>query len=1163
MPQIAILAAIEVGLAVAQYALTPKDGKQQPVDRGKAGDLRFTLAQEGEPLPYVFGRRVRIAGVMVDFGRTKELKSSSPGSSGGKKGQGGTAPTTNYSYTKTFAIAFTANEIKSFRQVKEDDTIILDLIPENATSNFYEGEDSGNTFTAPTSVVAYANASNGYEVTLQSPGTGAVQFNSVLSNVAGTRTLVIYYRNDVDTDIQLTVNGGSPATYTLANTGGTEYATREIDITCIEGANTIKIKNAHTTHNLGIDRIYLFGGLPSTDDFKPRRTGAIADISYPGDLDDPSEFYDDAPYPGVDGVATGQLSTNGQAPFEFFMGKSDQPQSSILMSLPGRDSTNTPAYEELSLFVTQNYHLSEGRQTLGNITAELEPKLQYVDEILTFLYLLDGYTEDQFDFSAGAALLEEGFIYDRRDALTPYVAALGEAHGFDIIPIDGKCVLVMRGGASVISIPEEEMYGREEGEDIPKGPISTSHTPQIDVPNSVDVIYLDPSSTKEFHTADRRVARQIGNSLDPDTLNLPLVREADAAIAIGKRYLYELKLRSKPKSFATGPRYRHLTPGDVIMAVTEQATEKLVLTSTQAAFTGLVKFQAVPAKGALYTQFGPANPADSEKPPVPHPANSFTIFADVPALRDADENQILTYVAMCGRGAGAWRGGRLFKETVAGSDEYDTKLVLAHPATAGVLVSDLAGVADPTAVDTTHSVVIDLFFDESLFESRVLADIQARFVNVIVIGSGVDAEIIQFTDATYSSGSFPYVKRVTLNGHLLRGCRGTIEGALAGSTAGTPVFLLTDAIGSFIEGVDQLGTSRNFKGVTVGQALDNAATTAYACAGYSARGPQPDASEFICNFEQVNGDALFEAARVKAKLASQQEGYEFQASVPGGGSFSSTRAAVVKPNQLQQATIWPATLPTTLATLTTPNFNFKGKVIANGGLYLQVFDEGGVGFPFDFSCNFQTNPIINLTLDDEDVIVEFQIPDDGTFIGKVGVAPASEGGIDGAHALWWESEGGLSISSGAPLPRSGYQIVPSDGSGTPNDIIYYAVPGDRLGIRLRTDGLPEFTLNQLGPTTRPLWTSPVPALKEPYFIVVQLGFVFPGGTDVTDWAGQVIGLHEFNLVRPNPEWRYIADAQKADNSGSLPSSIKARVRQLSFVAGAQPSAWTTKTFTRP
>lgn len=1145
MAEIAILAAIEIGLAITQYALTPKGGKQQPVDRGKQGDLRFTLAAEGEPYPYVFGRRVRVAGVMIDCGRTKELKTSSPGSAGGKKGQGGTPPTTNYSYTKTFAIAFAANEIKSFRQIKEDDTILLDLLPENAASNFYEGEDAANTFTAPTSVEAFESASNGFEITLQSPGTGAVQFNSVLSNVAGARELVIYYRNDTNTDIQLTVNGGSPATYTLANSSGS-YATRAINITCIEGANTIKIKNAHTTHNLGIDRIYLFAGLPSADEFNPRATGVIADISYPADENEPQAFYDYAPFPTVDGVVTGQLATNGQAPFELYLGKSDQPQSSILMSLPGRDSTNTPAYEELVTANFQNYHLSEGRQTLGNITAELEPKLQYLDEILDFLYLLDGYAENEIDFSAGADIVVEGFVYDRREALTPFVASLGEAYGFDIVPIDDKCVLVKRDGASVFTIPEEECYGREEGEGLPKGPISTQHNPLIDVPGSVDVQYLDPSSTKEFHTGDARYTRQLGASSDPDTLVLPLVMEREDAIAIGKRYLWEKKQRAKPKAFATGPRYRHLTPGDVGTVVTETATHRIVLTSTQAAFSGLVKFQAVPQRGALYTQFGPANPAGTERPPVPHPANSFTILADVPALRDIDENLILTYVVMCGRGTGKWRGGRLFKERVADSDEYDPIVVSAHPATAGILAFDLDGVADPTADDTTNEVVIDLFFDESLFESRALGDIEGNFVNAIVIGSGLNAEIIQFADATYSSGTFPYMKRVTLDGHLLRGRRGTIEGALAGADAGTPVFLLTDAVSAFIENVDTLGTPRNFKGVTVGQAIDNAAEIEYACAGYSVRGPLPTGFDGI--YDPVSGDLLNECDRNPAKLGSQRELYEFQAAVPGNGDFSSVRSATVRSNQLQQTMIWPSTIPTSLGDV---GNNMNGRVIANGGIELVVVDggDGSTTMP-----DFQAVAAITPKLDDGDVLVEFQIPDDRMLLGRISVSPLSEG-FDGPHELFWSRN-----TVTAPLPLSGYEIVPSDGSGTPNDVIYEAVPGDRLGFLLRADGLPEFHLNYLGSTSRELWTSPVPALREPYRILVQGGLL--PGTSLTDWLGMKQGIHEVNIVRPNPEWRYIADAQKADNSGSLPTSIKARVRQLSFIAGGQPSAWVEDEFTR-
>jgi len=1130
-----ILAAVEVGLAVAQYALTPHGQKQQPVDRGRQDDLRFTLAAEGTILPYAFGRRVRMAGVLIDYGRTKEIKTSSPGSSGGKKGQGGSPPTTNFSYTKTFAIAFTANEMKSFRQIKEDDQIILDLIPENATSNFYEGEDSSNTFSGHTQVNAFANASNGNEITLQAIATnGAVQFNSVLSNVAGTRTLVIYYRNDVDTSIELTVNGGTPATYTLANSGNTFYSTREIDITCIEGLNTIKIKNLHTTHNVGIDRIYLFAGLPSTDDFNPRKTGVIADISYPSDQNDPSAFYDLAPYPSTSGVVTGNLATNGQVPFELFLGKADQPQSDILLALPDRNSDNTPAYEELSLFIAQNYVVTEGRQTLGNITAELEPKLQYLGEILTFLYLLDDYTADQIDFSAGANVLIEGFIYDRRDALTPFVAALGEAYGFDIVPIDGKCVLVMRGGASVITIPEDEMYGREEGQEIPHGPIKTEHNPQIDVPNSVDVIALDPSSNKEFHTADYRVTRQIGNSQDPDTLNLPLVLERDAAVAIGKRYLYELKLRSKPKSFATGPRYRHLTPADVITAVTQQATEKIVLTSIQAAFTGLVKFQGVPAKGALYSQTGPANPQDSEKPPVPHPSNTFTILSDVPALRDVDQNQFVTYVAMCGRGTGRWRGAHVFKEHVPGTDEWDRKISLAHPATCGVLVSNLTGVADPAAVDTTHSVVIDLFFDEGLFESRLLTDIQSRFVNVIVIGSGIDAEIIQFTDATYSSGTFPYTKRVTLNGHLLRGCRGTIEGALAGATAGTPVFLLTDAIGSFIESVDELNTPRNFKGVTVGQAIDNAVTIAYSCAGYSARGPLPTNFEGI--FDPSSGGLLEQWEGAKALNGSAREAYDLQMT---DSSFTTVkRAVVVSRNDLPTSLAWlNATAPSNVTTT----------LIDPGG-----FDDVYTGAsPASSKYAFTTGK----RGDGGDLLFEFQIPASGLIPREIMIYPETIGGgnSSGIYSLGWYRQ----AFSASPL--TGYAIKVDTQHNTVAGVsVYTAVAGDRLGVLLREDGRVEYYLNYLGRSSVPVYVSAKIAVDDDYIILVS-----NYGDSYSVVGSTPVGVRNANWVRPIPEFHYNAEAQKADNSGSLPGNIYARVRQLSFVIGGQPSAWVKGTFTRP
>src|SRR5438445_111389 len=126
MAHLAILASIEIGLAVAQYFLTPRP-KQQPIDKGKVNDLRFTIVEEGAFIPRVYGKSVRLGGNLHWGVPTQEHKTSSAGISGGKKGRGAQPPTTTFSYDKSFAAYVCEGPIKSFRRIWEGDEVIYNL----------------------------------------------------------------------------------------------------------------------------------------------------------------------------------------------------------------------------------------------------------------------------------------------------------------------------------------------------------------------------------------------------------------------------------------------------------------------------------------------------------------------------------------------------------------------------------------------------------------------------------------------------------------------------------------------------------------------------------------------------------------------------------------------------------------------------------------------------------------------------------------------------------------------------------------------------------------------------------------------------------------------------------------------------------------------------
>jgi hypothetical protein len=156
---------------------------------------------------------------------------------------------------------------------------------------------------------------------------------------------------------------------------------------------------------------------------------------------------------------------------------------------------------------------------------------------------------------------------------------------------------------------------------------------------------------------------------------------------------------------------------------------------------------------------------------------------------------------------------------------------------------------------------------------------------------------------------------------------------------------------------------------------------------------------------------------------------------------------------------------------------------------------------------------------------------------------------------------GFSISVGRlpevpPDTDADYAIIVNDGISV-DASIYVAVPGDRFSIVLRPDSQAQVFLNLLDTNSGPMFTSSK---------VVSKADVFTASVSNSEEEVGVLGLNagirNATLSRYTPEWLYMEAAQLEDNSDVLPPVIKARVRQLGFIEGGTPSAWTEGTFTR-
>ena len=835
MAEIAIAAAISVALAGAQYALTPKP-KVGKVDRGRVDDLRFTTAEEGGFVPLLYGRRARVAGNIFWDTPTQEHVTTTPGRSGGKGGGGsrGAEPeATNYSYTKSLAVliadALPGGANGRLRKIWEGTEVIYNAVGVDGVNGFREAEAQGNTLANGAVRAASTLCSGGQMVNLPL-SSASVQFNSV--DGPGSIDVTLYYISTGSRTLQYVVNNVVIGTLSLPSTSGA-IGTKDFTVSMPALSNYLRFQGASGA--LSVDRVHLRATGEALPDDTIIAVGALDPAgTYPADLNHPLAFYNVGP--DVDpstGEQTGTLAAGGQSAFEFYTGVETQLQSPIMVAVDGAD--NVPAYRGSCYWVADTYQLKNGR--LDNFTFEVDPGMSDLADIMVDLYKRTRkLTNADLDMTALAGLIVETLVIDSADGLAAAIESLQLWYNFDVVDRGSQIVAVLRGGASSVTITEAELSAYEEGQERPLGPVAVTYQPGIDAPGLVNVSFIDPSPGKDFHTSTVAAQRSVGTSVDPETLNFPIGGTEDEAVQVGLRYLYTRQLARKPFEFSMGPKYSHLLPTDVVTLALSNATHQVRLVQVQAALTGLTKARAVPEKASVYTQGRPLYYGQGAEPrPIDYPANTHLWIGDLPPLRLEDEG-LVYYVAACKRGTGGWRGYRLYKEEITGI--YEPVTSGDRQSMIGVVSGVLPSVSDPSRVDRTSSLVVDFYYDNETLASRAESEIMARPVNVLVVGAGQNMEVLQFANCTPSAAASPYARRYTFS-TLLRG-RNNTEYAVSTHVSGEPCLVLDDTVKARREDIAEVGQTRNFKAVTVGQALADATIETFLINGNSLRPPAVD-----------------------------------------------------------------------------------------------------------------------------------------------------------------------------------------------------------------------------------------------------------------------------------------------------------------------------------
>lgn len=442
----------------------------------------------------------------------------------------------------------------------------------------------------------------------------------------------------------------------------------------------------------------------------------------------------------------------------------------------------------------------------------LDDVTQPLSEVVQDQCVRAGLAAGDVDVTALASTAVKGYLVSRQASARANIEPLQVAYFFDAVESDDVLKFVKRGGASVATIPEDDLGGHEYGTTAP-ALLEQTRVQETELPRTVSVNYLNPAT--EYQQGTQYDRRLTGSANIETTLSLPLALSDDEGKQIATVNLYTAWANRNPVKFTTSLKYSMYEPTDVLTVEKGNTAHTLRIIKKDEGGNGLIAWEAVSEDTSVYSQSATgaaalAMPAQT----ITLPVQSRLELMDIPLLRDADDGAGF-YYAISGYRTG-WDGAQLYRSTDGGAS-WTAAATTTSESTIGDAVTALGDWAGGYMVDEHNSVNVRLENTALSLASVSLANMLDGS-NACLLGD----EVLCFRDATLEAdGSY------TLTG-LLRGLRGT-QWAMSTHAAGDRFVLLsTSTTRRYDSSSADIGLARNYKAVsfytTLSQALDQELT---------------------------------------------------------------------------------------------------------------------------------------------------------------------------------------------------------------------------------------------------------------------------------------------------------------------------------------------------
>jgi hypothetical protein len=401
-----------------------------------------------------------------------------------------------------------------------------------------------------------------------------------------------------------------------------------------------------------------------------------------------------------------------------------------------------------------------------------------------------------------------GYSVPRQMPARAAIDSLRQAYYFDLIEIEAQVAPVRRGGASVVTIPADDMGATESGEAVTL--VAPERAQEAALPAEVSVAYSVREA--DYATGVQQSRRVTTGSQQVVSIELPMVLTDAKAAEVADVLMYDAWAGRTTRRFTTTKKYTYLTPGDVVTLDDDQFQYTGMIVS-KLENGPLIEWEFRDIESAAYSPNSQAATTPGGGGAVVTTGVLQADLMDVPAARDADYNSPGYYVAAHGS---SFVGGVLYKSTDGGSN-YSALQSLNVPATYGLATSVLGDYDGGNTVDEQNSVTVTM-------ERGTLATItRAALLNLgnyALLGD----EFVCFRKAELLSG-----RTYRLSG-FLRARRGTV-GAMSTHAAGERFLLLSESNVYRVEqSLGELGEA-TYKPVSYGRALIDATAQAFTNTG--------------------------------------------------------------------------------------------------------------------------------------------------------------------------------------------------------------------------------------------------------------------------------------------------------------------------------------------